>query len=152
MKTRMCGLDEITSRLHLWNEGPKEGTWKWKYSMSKNSLHQVYNYFPGKHNIIWRCYFNKHTSLIKQLIVTWNIVTKLLPTFENKNNEHQFKIIIGNWRIKNQLDVTNFIVLLIGSTCFGHYYAHHQELASIMLITTFVVSFLVRCRLEVSCG
>jgi len=21
-----------------------------------------------------------------------------------------------------------FIVLLLGSTCFGHYYAHHQEL------------------------
>ena len=35
---------------------------------------------------------------------------------------------------KNQLDVTYyFIVLLIGSTCFGHYYAHHQELATIML-------------------
>ena len=29
---------------------------------------------------------------------------------------------------------------LIGSTCFGHYYAHHQELASLMLITTLVVS------------
>ena len=27
------------------------------------------------------------------------------------------------------------------STCFGHYYAHHQELASIMLIITLVVSF-----------
>jgi len=27
---------------------------------------------------------------------------------------------------KNQLDVTYyFIELLIGSTCFGHYYAHH---------------------------
>ena len=37
---------------------------------------------------------------------------------------------------KKQLDVTYyFIVLLIGSTCFGHYYAHHQELATIMLIT-----------------
>ena len=51
---------------------------------------------------------------------------------------------------KNQLDATYyFIVLLIGSTCFGHYYAHHQELATIMLITTLVVSFLVCCRLEV---
>ena len=29
---------------------------------------------------------------------------------------------------KNQLDVTYyFIVILIGSTCFGHYYAHHQD-------------------------
>ena len=43
---------------------------------------------------------------------------------------------------KNQLDATYyFIVLIRGSTCFGHYYAHHQELATIMLITTLVVSF-----------
>ena len=54
---------------------------------------------------------------------------------------------------KTQLDATYyFIVLLIGSTCFGHYYAHHQELATVMLITTLVVSFLVCCRLEVGCG
>ena len=51
---------------------------------------------------------------------------------------------------KYQLDATYyFTVLLTGSTCFGHYYAHHQELATIMLITTLVVSFLVCCRLEV---
>ena len=43
---------------------------------------------------------------------------------------------------KNQLNATYyFIVLLIGSTCFGHYCAQHQELATIMLITTLVVSF-----------
>ena len=54
---------------------------------------------------------------------------------------------------KNTVDATYyFIVLLIGSTCFGHYYAHHQEIATVMLITTFVVSFLVCCRLEVGCG
>jgi len=46
-----------------------------------------------------------------------------------------------NWRIKNQLDATyHFIVRLIGSTCFGHYYAHHQELATMLLIKTLVVS------------
>jgi len=45
-----------------------------------------------------------------------------------------------------------FIVFLIGSTCFEHYYARHQDLASIMLITTLVVSFLVCCRLQVLCG
>jgi len=29
---------------------------------------------------------------------------------------------------KNQLDATYyFIVIVIGSTCFVHYYAHHQE-------------------------
>ena len=58
-----------------------------------------------------------------------------------------------NWKIKNQLDATYyFIVLLVGSTCFGHYTAHHQELVTMMFITTLVVSFLVCCRLEVRCG
>jgi len=66
---------------------------------------------------------------------------------------HCFQHMFYNWRIKNQLDVTcYFIVLLIGSTCFGHYCAHHKELATIMLITTLVVSFSVCCMLEVRCG
>jgi len=61
--------------------------------------------------------------------------------------------ILKFFKNKNQLDATYyFIVLLIGSTCFGHYYAYHQELATIMLITTAVVSFLVYCGLEVRCG
>jgi len=33
------------------------------------------------------------------------------------------------------------LYFLIGLTCFGHYYAHHQELVTMMLITTLVVSF-----------
>ena len=54
--------------------------------------------------------------------------------------------------MQNQLDATNyFIVLLMGSTCFGHYYAHHQELAIMMLITILFVSFLVCCMFEVKC-
>ena len=58
-----------------------------------------------------------------------------------------------SWRIKNQLDATcYFILLLIDSTCFGHYYVHHQEFATVMLITTSVVLFLVCCVLEVMCG
>jgi hypothetical protein len=40
----------------------------------------------------------------------------------------------------NQLDARQyFIALVIGSTCFGHHYAHHQELATIPLITTWAV-------------
>jgi len=40
-------------------------------------------------------------------------------------------IIMITEELKNQLDATYyFIVLLIGSTCFGHYYAHPQELAT----------------------
>jgi len=78
---------------------------------------------------------------IKRLAMKWN------KTFVN------WSYYCINWRIKNQLDATYyFIVLLIGSTCFGHYYARHQELATVMLITTLVVSFLVCCRLEDSCG
>jgi len=51
---------------------------------------------------------------------------------------------------KNQLDATYyFIALLIGSTCFGHYYAHHQELATIMFITTLVVSFYLQAKAQV---
>ena len=36
---------------------------------------------------------------------------------------------------KNQLDVTEcFIALMICSTCFGHFYAHHQELETICVL------------------
>jgi len=46
----------------------------------------------------------------------------------------------NNRGIKNQVDATYyFIVLLIGATCFGHYYPHQQELATTMLITILVV-------------
>jgi len=56
--------------------------------------------------------------------------------------ESYFFEIIRLLKNKNQLDATYyFTVLLIGSTCFRHYYAHHQEFATIMLIATLVVSF-----------
>ena len=36
---------------------------------------------------------------------------------------------------RNQLDVTEcFIALMICSTCFGHFYAHHQELETICVL------------------
>ena len=39
------------------------------------------------------------------------------------------------WEEENQLDVTQcFIELVICSTYIGHVYAHHQELAAILLI------------------
>jgi len=58
------------------------------------------------------------------------------------------------WWLKNKNPTTchYFIALIIGSTCFGHYYAHHQELATVMLITTLLVSFLVCYMLEVRCA
>ena len=37
------------------------------------------------------------------------------------------------WKIKCQLDATEVFIadLIACSTCFGHHYAHHQELKSI---------------------
>ena len=48
-------------------------------------------------------------------------------------------------RDENQLDATEcFIALIICSTCFGHLYAHHQELETIpVLLPHMVCSALV---------
>jgi len=36
---------------------------------------------------------------------------------------------------KNQLEATEwFIALIVCSTCFGHFYAHHQELKTICVL------------------
>ena len=41
---------------------------------------------------------------------------------------------------KNQLDVTEcFIALIICSTCFGLFYAHHQELETICVLLPHMV-------------
>ena len=38
-------------------------------------------------------------------------------------------------REENQPDVTEFFIsLMIRSTCFGHFYAHHQELETICVL------------------
>ena len=45
---------------------------------------------------------------------------------------------------KNQLDATEwFIVLIIRPICFGHFYAHHQELETICVITAYGAQCLV---------
>ena len=41
---------------------------------------------------------------------------------------------------KNQLDATEWsIALIICSTCFGHFYAHHQELETICMLLPLMV-------------
>ena len=43
-------------------------------------------------------------------------------------------------REENQLDATEwFIALIIFSTCFGHLYAHHQELDTILVLLLHMV-------------
>ena len=73
-------------------------------------------------------------------VVNRNVVMRRIPVIIPLPLWRQtFPLKLKN---KNQLDVTYyFIVLLIGSTCFGHYYAHHQKLPTIMFITTFFFSF-----------
>jgi len=44
--------------------------------------------------------------------------------------------IVDDMKKEIQLDATQwFIELMIHSTCFGHYYAHHQELETIQIFT-----------------
>ena len=50
---------------------------------------------------------------------------------------------------KIRLDVTYFIMLMLGSTCFGHHYAHHQELTTIALVTPLTVWFSSCCWMSV---
>ena len=42
--------------------------------------------------------------------------------------------IIIIWEEENQLDATKCFELVICSTCFGHVYAHRQELTTILLV------------------
>jgi len=50
-------------------------------------------------------------------------------------------------REENQLDVTEcFIALMIRSTCFGHFYAHHQELETTCVLLPPMVCSAVRVK------
>ena len=78
------------------------------------------------------------------------------------NYFHIFEIIIYIYihvetyvEIKCQLDATDhfFIADLIAcSTCFGHHYAHHQELKSVIQWLLLVVFRAVVFKLLVWCG
>ena len=47
---------------------------------------------------------------------------------------------VRNAEKKNQLDATKwFIAIIICSTCFGHFYAHHQELETISVLLPHMV-------------
>jgi len=45
-----------------------------------------------------------------------------------------------------------FIMLMLGSTCFGHHYAHHQELTTIALVTKWPSGSRVAAGWELSAG
>jgi len=58
------------------------------------------------------------------------------------------------WKIKCQLDATEVFIadLIACSTCFGHHYAHRQELKSIIQWLLPVVFRAVAFKLLVWCG
>ena len=154
----ICRVVERTYRVRLGREAGQiphrlgQGRRKWHAAFTAVIL--FYFFCPTSFSTLWRICGYTHTYLTAyrlfmnylcyQITLQWNIFTQI---------GNDAKCWLDNWRIKNQLDATcYFIVLLIGSTCFGHYYAHHQELATVMLITTLAVSFSVCCMLEVKCS
>ena len=59
---------------------------------------------------------------IEQNTVVWAVTMHNVDIYSDKHRE------------VNQLDATEcFIALTICSTCFGHLYAHHQELETILV-------------------
>ena len=73
---------------------------------------------------------------------------------EGSLNFQQRKLIIQYVETKCQLDATEvcIAVLIACSTCFGHHYAHHQELNSIIQWLLPVVFRAVVFKLLVWCG
>ena len=63
-----------------------------------------------------------------------------VPTGIVLASEKMLKRINCKRREENQLDATDcHIALIICSTCFGHLYAHHQELETILLLLPHMV-------------
>ena len=61
-----------------------------------------------------------------------------MPLNKQVSPNYYFKLLNNNnnkRREENQLDATEcFIAIIICSTCFGHSYAHHQELETILVL------------------
>jgi len=73
----------------------------------------------------------KFTQLLTYFINGNNVCTFWLRRKTDKNTWCLLgRASFDNCRIKHQLDATYFIIFLIASTCFGHYFAHHQKLAA----------------------
>ena len=72
---------------------------------------------------ILKCIYRQHDERV------WNgLICSRMQAFLNKRRE------------ENQLDATEwFITLIICSTCFGHFYAHHQELETILVLLPHMV-------------
>ena len=60
--------------------------------------------------------------------------------------------VVVMWEVENRVDATQcFTELVVCSTCFGHVYAHHQELATIQLVWHVACKFLVAGSWKAMC-
>ena len=83
------------------------------------NVHKEVNYSKLRH-----C----HKTPFELYLSMWLIFKEIENTKRNKRRE------------ENQLDATEyFIALIICSTCFGHLYAHHQELETILALLPHMV-------------
>ena len=68
------------------------------------------------------------------------------PDFHNDFDVWFVRASLYKCREENQLDATEcFISLIICSTCFGHLYAHHQELETILVLLPHMMLLVVGC-------
>ena len=76
------------------------------------------------------------SEVLLEILVFWDVITcRWAFTDVSKDPSTNF-MCIGPYiiLITEELDATYyFIMLMLGSTCFGHHYAHHQELTTIAL-------------------
>jgi len=91
-------------------------------------------------------------SLVIKFYFTSSMLNMFRTLIYPSSGACDFSIVSPHWLCVLVSMCVGVSVWLVGvvsalkaSTCFGHYYAHHQELATMMLITTLVVSFLVCC-------
>jgi len=70
---------------------------------------------------------------IRQEHQLWSSLTSALTVNFQIQKQH-YGICVQK---ENQLDATEwFIALIICSKCFGHFYAHHQELETLCMLLT----------------
>ena len=108
-------------------------------------------HFPLSYLFI--CFFFRFMGCVWFRLVA-NEVKSTVNCYFKIVQKSKAKVIIRYVEIKCQLDATEvFIVDLIAcSTCFGHHYAHHQELKSIIQWLLPVVFRAVVFKLLVWCG
>ena len=76
------------------------------------------------------------------------------PLCPSSGAQEYYTVVVNTWKKKWQLDATEVFIadLIACSTCFGHHYAHHQELKSIIQWSLPVVFGAVVFMLLVWCG